>query len=396
MRFVRGEVNAPLTNALLVLLPLTWLISLLFPVGMSAALSMNPSNTIGLLHFRFWTPITSIVLEQHFVNLVVSLVAVHFWVRSLEEKAGTSLVVTMMLASSFLNVAVITIISALAFPVGFFWLYQSYNGFLPCAACCTVALARITGGSDYAVSATFLNAIRLKHLPFNIVLVALALDVARRVTMPADDFMTEIDIGNTNEVFEGPQALATIAGAFFTWLIIRFDGLHRIMLQRSTGSSSFGSPDSSPGFALHEFFFPFPLRMGVLIVSTVCFRVARTIGIGRDIEVAQQNFVDPEEARKAAQDNARASAVSMMTAVAPPLDDAPTFSLAPLPGSSTADADRRRAVALAALTARLQQAQTKQSKVSVQIDEEQQSDVAQAAETTVTIEAEGERSEKVA
>lgn len=387
-----------LGRVLLVTLPSSWVLSNIMTFSLPYYFAFTPANAV-LSHLFVWNVVTQLVVEMDVVSLVVSLTSVIVCVVPVERRLGTERVLLLVLAITLVSSVVMIALSALLFGLSrCFWLYQAFSGLAPASATCAVALSHLTRGADYVISSQLLSPVRTRHLPFGIVLYAFARDMWTRVLFPnARDIMDEMDIGSTHEVFEGPMLPMVLLSLFSTWALIRFYGIGWLHLSRSGSDGEVASgnnwdrnsgvagdgPDIAPSFALHQFVYPGVLQRPFLLFSTAAFRILRVVGGGKEIEKAAQQVAS--SSADAARDAEYAALLpvalstnghSYTTSSGFASAGGVNFgSLAPLPGSTAADADRRRAVALAALTARLQQNQQLASKGSTTERGEHQGEV---------------------
>lgn len=348
---------------------ISWLLSNVMAFSVPHYFAFTPANTV-LSHFFFWNPVTQLVVELDALSLVVSCATILACVIPVERRLGTERVLLLVLIPTVASSIVMIVLSAVLYgATGSFWLYQAFAGFAPGAVVCSVVLCHLTRGADFVVpsSPPLLSSIRTRHVPFSIVIYAALKDLWSRFLFPTESsIMTEMDIGSIEEVFEGPMLPMVLLNFLATWCLIRCYGIgwvhlssYRAVSGSSSGSSVGEGPDVSTSFALHQFIFPLVLQRPFLVATTALFRAARALGMGKDIEKAEQ------QAALASAESARENEYSSLLPVALPaatyqpssVAGAALSSLAPLPGSTAADADRRRAVALAALTARLQQHQ---------------------------------------
>jgi membrane associated rhomboid family serine protease len=363
--------ESKLAVCLLAIGSVSWLLSNVMAFSIPHYFAFTPANTV-LSHFFLWNLVTQLVVELDALSFVVSCATILSCVIPVEQRLGTERILLLVLMATVASSLVMIMLSALLYGVtGSFWLYQAFAGFAPGAVVCAVVRYHLTRGSDYVItsSSALLSAIRTRHLPFLIVLYAAMKDVWSRFLFPTESsIMTEMDIGSADEIFEGPMLPMVLLNFVGTWGLIRFYGLGWVHLSShrsaaaavSDDATTIGEgPDVSTSFALHQFIFPVVLQRSVLAATTAGFRLARVLGIGKDIEKAEQ------QAAAAGAEYARDNEFSAFLPVPLPAATyqpssaagAALSSLAPLPGSTAADADRRRAVALAALTARLQQHQ---------------------------------------
>ncbi|CUG34423.1 rhomboid-like protein, putative, partial [Bodo saltans] len=348
---------------------ISWLLSNVMAFSVPHYFAFTPANTV-LSHFFFWNPVTQLVVELDALSLVVSCATILACVIPVERSLGTERVLLLVLIPTVASSILMIVLSAVLYgATGSFWLYQAFAGFAPgrqhtrhhdTVNCAPRLKQQGSSGGDN-------TSIRTRHVPFSIVIYAALKDLWSRFLFPTESsIMTEMDIGSIEEVFEGPMLPMVLLNFLATWFLIRCYGIgwvhlssYRAVSGSSSGSSVGEGPDVSTSFALHQFIFPLALQRPFLVATTALFRVARALGMGKDIEKAEQ------QAALASAESARENEYSSLLPVALPaatyqpssVAGAALSSLAPLPGSTAADADRRRAVALAALTARLQQHQ---------------------------------------
>lgn len=368
----------------LVVLPLMWLLSFVAPFSLPHYATFMPANTV-LTHTFVWTIFTQVFVELDWVALVVSLITVVGCLAPAEMYFGSDRIICLCATVLTISSVVMVVVSAAVFRIfSWFWLFQTFSGFLPVAVVCAVVVVHKTQGMDFAVRWSSLSFLRTKHVPFSLLVFAALRDLWSRVLFPTpSDTMSEMDIGSTDEIFEAPLLPMSITSFYVSWWLIRFCGTEWTALSAwfsvkerkpqdvgSSGSRATGSGDSSPAFALAEFFFPKPIQTCVVALSNLCFPVVRVVGLGTDIVSAaaaasssSASRADTIEVGHHSIHYHRLAMLSLSSAHPGPAASVESTSVAvnvtlpPLPGSSSADADRRRALALAALTARLQQVQ---------------------------------------
>lgn len=343
------------SKAMLFVLPFSYVLSFAAPYSLPHHAAFIPANTV-LTHMYLWNVWTQVLVDVDLGALMVSWISLWLCLKPAEESLGSERLVIMLALVLLASCGWLIILSALVYgTLGWFWLYQSFSGFLPAAVSASVALAHVTQGCTYAVSSSVLPMVRTKHIPLLLLLSAGVRDVwTRWVFETPSDAMTEMDIGSQEEIFEAPMLPMAGTTFFLTWFLIRFFGVEWLRLQRSSSSGPPLNPggDASPQFALAEFFYPQPVSACVSTVSAFCFPMIRLMGLGADIDTALRL----QSVSAATEVTIDASQFSLdLSKYMVPLSAAGPGGLAPLPGSSVADAERRRAIALAALTARLQQ-----------------------------------------
>lgn len=380
-----GIPDAPLSRALMFILPATWLVTAVFLSAAPLFLSMitfAPSDLI-LTHTYPWIPLISPFVELRFVSMLCSVAVVALWMPRLEAQVGT-LPLARFLALVVCGVGSLQLLILGAVAVGVahvFWLYETYAGFLPCAMAILVAWSQVTCGVECAFSQTVLPSLRTRHLPLSLLLIVACADWLP-VSLVERNRAEEADIGGGDEIFDGPMLLPCALSFYTAWCVLRFFWVpwSNLGSNSSVGttqanstlanSSSKRHGEAHPSFSLAYFFFPSPLQKLVGWVSSLCFPLFRRFGFGADVAAAalahsQQGSQDGGPVEVAPLQRAVAAVQVLSTS-----DDqqrAMRF-LAPLPGSTTADADRRRAVALAALTARLQQVTERNANQAIDVE----------------------------
>ena len=306
-----------ISQALLVVLPASYLLSLLWESStLTRVAAMIPVNTF-LQASYFWNVATHVLLEVEAVPCVVSCLLLATWGREIETEIGSTDFAKLLLVPT-LSVSLGLIVGgALAARLlGSLWLFFAHCGFLPCAA--MIALLKAQASPQDHVAHVAPSFIRVKHVPFSIVLFAIANDL-----LTADAAPTQFEV-ESGGVFRAGSAMTTCIGFFASWFFLRF-------LRQSAGVN--GNP--SPSFALHQLVFPVPFRLVMLTVGAALFPLVRVLGLGKEVAAAS----DAAQLDSASSDPV-ADAANRLSATP---GDSAAVTIKPLPGSSAADADRRRA-----------------------------------------------------
>jgi len=320
-------------KALLVSLPIIFVCCL---IGSSQPLmytfALIPSHTL-LVHNYIWNIATHVFLETEPISLAVTLSALS-WAGGMEEAIGGPSQLCIFLAVPTVAMSLCMIIGgALVARVGLLWLYMAYSGGLPLAVSLALLKAQL---SPSEVVLPWTNALRARYVPMLIWCYAVFDDL---FVADASPTLAQIEAGG---VFKAGPGLTTSIAFLSAWFYLRF--------VRRSGTTR-GDPSAS--FALHRLFAPAPLRLLVAAMGRICFPFVRLFGLGAEVatmkaEVGTEN------------DNA-ADRLLVVSSAEAPISEA---SLCPLPGSTQAEAERRRELALIAMKSRMQRAEAAAATVS--------------------------------
>ena len=309
--------------------------------------SLIPAE-IFLSHMRLWSIFTHLFVEDKLLLGIANVTIVQSWGRVVEQRLGASRILRAVVVGCVAIALGTLVVGAVGYRFGRFWLYESFCGFLP-ASMIIVILRFQFDSSECAISQDFADKLRVRHCPMLLLCIAVAVDLLLETPAP-----TEMDIGG-EDVFFGGVTMPLAFAMWGVWFFLRY------FETVTPGQTYHGDP--SPAFAFHFLFFPTPLRAVAFAVSSALFPMARAIGLGTDVAAA---FNDAQSAYHS--DTLRDEATQRILVVTSEGNAGKDDSrdpqdpvIKPLPGSSLQDAERRRAIALAALTARLQQIQEKQN-----------------------------------
>ncbi|CBH13194.1 rhomboid-like protein, putative [Trypanosoma brucei gambiense DAL972] len=274
-----------------------------FSTVVPRVLGFIPAHTFSARSYP-WNLITYVVVETNIVLAVCSAVYMLTFGVAVESIIGTRALVRLIAASTVSASLTLLILSALLYNVGFTWFLQCYCGVWPAASGILVPWVGVSPRSP-AFPSQLPRQVQRQHVPTALLAITLVIDWLFR----GQHRITENDVGGT-KVFLGSVFTPALLGLLTTWYL----------------QSALNTPSVVPLSVLLE-----PLLKLCGMVS----KAPRQQGSG---------------------DGSRAGSGSggiADTVAVPVLQGAAAGAL--LPGSTEDEAQRRRNIALAALSSRIQQ-----------------------------------------
>jgi membrane associated rhomboid family serine protease len=317
--------NTPICNALSVVLPATYIGSVVAPTFLLSHFAMVPVNTF-LQHRFIWNLVTHICVESSALFTGVNVAVVLFFGRTIERELGTqqlALFLTFVAAVTAVALLLTTPVLSAAFNAPF--VAAAYSGFLPGAL--AIAIATFQRAPDSPVVTLGPNlALRASTLPLLLLLVAAVVELLTGPGIPDEG---DVSVGT---IPIGPTVVPAFIAFHAAWFYLRF--------MRGAG----GDPSVSMAY---DAMFPGPLRVLARSLGRIAFPLVRCCGLGLAVSAA---------AAKGPVDTRQSSSAQQLV-----VDEDASSGTVNLPGSNASVADRRRQVALAALAERLQRAREQHS-----------------------------------
>ncbi|KEG13335.1 rhomboid-like protein [Trypanosoma grayi] len=260
-----------------------------------------PAHTFSV-HSYPWNVVSYILVEQNILLCVCSVGYMLTVGVTVEEDVGTSTFLQLVVVTAIATAAVLLVLSAVLYQVGFFWFLQCYCGAWPIAAALLVPWVAASPAAG-AFPTMLSPKVQRQHVPTMLLIFALVVDIVFRKRYK----ITEEDV-DSQTIFPGSVFILAFVGLWTSWL------LQRLFRLKAT------------------------IALGVLLypVASVCFGAKSQLGNSNNNNSHAGDTLDT-------------GAVSISV-----LHSAANMTL--LPGSTEEEAERRRSIALAALSTRLQQA----------------------------------------
>ena len=404
-----------MSDALAVVLPVASVAGIVFPAHVLPYLALVPSSTLLRQHY-FWNVATHLLIEPNVLLLAASVAAITTWMKECEAQWGTRATLIPLLVAALASAAFVIVWTALDTGLhGTAAIHHHFEGFLPGFVAVLVMqwnrcgrddssaaasgatgdeieppspsvvtssvgiqqqAALRTAGGGLSVSWSGLRATVVRISRAQWVGLACLVCVAFHVLVGHDALTPEE--AEAGFLARGSRTLPSVASAFAVWFYLRFVKSVAVAGDADTdvaGNTAAGSRpaaarslagDPSPHFAF-EMIFPDPLRPAAALLGRMVFPLVRLVGLGgRVADLAssvallrrqdQMLFNSVVTGPRGAGGGGGASSFAGAASIV--IDPTATSSAAmrPLPGTSAAEAERRRQIALAALTQRLERA----------------------------------------
>lgn len=304
---------------LAVAIPVGLTLTLLMPVVSLEWIALIPAH-VGLVKFRPWTVFTHVIAETNPFSAVINAAIAVLIGRKLEADRSVfavAVIVGVAVVSSSIS---FILEGVLLYVFGHYTLFECVYGALPISLAATVAAWQQDPNGKVG------GAVPIGWLPTLLLAYSAVVDVAFGTPSP-----TEAEI-SSGILFPGSLTPPAFAALVVVWIYLRH-------FENRTGSAG----DPSPQFAFHMMF-PMPLRVVVLGVTTFLTPVGKLLGFKVIFDAA--SVATP------------ASTDSQFDKIIVATTSNIDTTIAPLPDSSIAMADKRRQLALAALQSRLSQVET--------------------------------------
>ena len=306
-------------NVLMALLPVSLVLDLLLPGSpLVSAFALIPAHTFLRRPF-VWNLFTHFVVETDVFLCLLSMICLGTWGRAVEAAWGSKgLFLTIFFINGIVGVHFM-LFTALTYSESDPSFFEYHCGMIPTVGVLAVAMAQMDPEGSVV---PLLRELKMRHTPLFLAIFAVLYDLVTGDAPPTPEQVSADD----GHVFRGNCTVLALPAMWLTWFFLRFVAKGR---------------DSSPSFALAQFFFPEGPRRVVASLSDIAFPIVRACGMGADISAPLPEAGDHHPP------------TVIFGGLHAPDASITGPELKPIPGSTAEEAERRRAVAKAALAKRL-------------------------------------------